>query len=638
MRLTGRVLYLLDDPVLMRRQLDGGAIAAADALGCLRDDISTDEIIPARYCLQVGDVLAAHCYRGLRSGTESVVGRGSIAGHGFEVSVAGLRRGKGSSREHAPYAEQHAGIRLVLASSFERIYRQNCHNLGLVTSTRLDLLPALEAGADIPLDELCADLDDVARMIVDAGGLFPYTRLRQAAPTAGRPAIAAASPLTLAGGILAAHSRDGAPLASPGAMRFFRTDLRYSHEYVTAMAELLVREHAPDHPLADPDRILLFEDHLTALARTPEVDEDAVASARELARAQEGFAAAHRLRLHGRAGEWSEGICHMVVTERYAEPGQLVVGSDSHTCHVGALGCLAVGVGTTDIANAWVFGDVLLPVPRDLLVMVDSRLGPGVTEKDLMLHLLAMPPIRAGRAIGTVVEFAGEAVSALDIDARCTLTNMTAEMGAVSGIVAADERTAEYLIGHRGMARAAALARCGGRPPDPGAFDEVIRIDAAAVQPMVSLPGDPGNAIAVAEAGDGIRIGRAYGGSCTAAKPRDMDMYATVLGAAVRAGRRVHPDVEFFIQAGSQAVLAYCADRGYLDIFERAGATVLGPSCGACINAGPGASTTAADVAISAQNRNFPGRSGPGRLYLASPLTVAASALEGRITQYGPRW
>jgi 3-isopropylmalate/(R)-2-methylmalate dehydratase large subunit len=420
-------------------------------------------------------------------------------------------------------------------------------------------------------------------------------------------------------------------------MQFFRTDLRYSHEYVTAMAEVLVREHAATRPLTAPDRILLFEDHLTALARTPNVDPEAVANAQKLARTQEGFAAARRLRLHGRIGEWSEGICHIVVTEQYAGPRELIVGSDSHTCHVGALGCLAVGVGTTDIANAWVSGDVLLPVPRNLLIMAVGQLKPGVTEKDLMLYLLAMPSIRAGAAIGAVVEFAGEAISALDVDARCTLTNMTAEMGAVSGIVAADDQTARFLIEHRMISRAAALALCVSSPSDPDAFDDVIRLDVGAIAPMVSLPGDPGNAMPVTEADVDINIQRAYGGSCTAAKPRDMDMYAAVLGAALREGRRVHQDVQFFIQVGSQAVLAYCTERGYLDTFARAGATLLGPSCGACINAGPGVSTTSADVAISAQNRNFPGRSGPGRLYLASPLTVAASAVEGRITQYKPR-
>jgi 3-isopropylmalate/(R)-2-methylmalate dehydratase large subunit len=115
-----------------------------------------------------------------------------------------------------------------------------------------------------------------------------------------------------------------------------------------------------------------------------------------------------------------------------------------------------------------------------------------------------------------------------------------------------------------------------------------------------------------------------------------MDMYATVLSAALAAGRRVHQDVEFAIQAGSQDVAAYCQDQGYAEVFDRAGATFLGPSCGACINAGPGASTSPADVTVSAQNRNFPGRSGPGSLYLASPLTVAASAIAGRIREYQP--
>lgn len=641
MRLKGPVCYLTDDATLMGRQLAGERLNPDEALPLLRNEVSTDEIIPARYCLEIGPVIGRHCYRGLRCGASTPIGQDAIAGAGFTVTVAGFRYGKGSSREQAPYAECAAGIRLVMARSFERIYRQNCHNLGLLTSTDLTLLPRIEAGEDIPLEELCAGIDPLSLGMLALGGLFPYAKTtagaRRAPPARQAPAPAStAPPASLARKIMARHAATE-PLRQAGAMQFFRCDLRYSHEYVTPMAVALVAEHAPEAALTMPETILLFEDHLSALDRLPGIAPGQLAKAGRLAREQERFARERGLTLHGRVGGWSEGICHAIMVERYAAPGQLVIGTDSHTSHVGALGCVAVGVGASDIAGAWLSGEVAFQVPRQVLIRVDGLLRPGVTEKDLMLHILGLAAIRDGLAVGAIVEFAGQAVTALDVDARCTLTNMTAEMGATSGIVAPDARTAEFLRSRRGLSAAAARAACTGLASDPDAkYDAVVGIQADDVEPMVSLPGDPGNSVPLSALDDGVTINRAYGGSCTAAKRQDMDMYAAVLSAALAAGRRVHEDVEFAIQAGSQDVAAYCLGQGYTELFDRVGATFLGPSCGACINAGPGVSTSPADVTVSAQNRNFPGRSGPGSVYLASPLTVAASAIAGRIREYQP--
>jgi 3-isopropylmalate/(R)-2-methylmalate dehydratase large subunit len=173
---------------------------------------------------------------------------------------------------------------------------------------------------------------------------------------------------------------------------------------------------------------------------------------------------------------------------------------------------------------------------------------------------------------------------------------------------------------------------------DPDAeYVKVIDIDASAVRPMVALPGDPGNGLYIDELGEEpVRIEVAYAGSCTAGKKEDMDMYATVLSAARSQGLTVHSDVKLFIQCGSQEVREYCEQRGYLDLFAAMGAEFIEPGCGACIAAGPGTSKRADEITISSQNRNFPGRSGPGQLYLASPYTVAASAVAGCIVEWQP--
>jgi 3-isopropylmalate/(R)-2-methylmalate dehydratase large subunit len=167
-------------------------------------------------------------------------------------------------------------------------------------------------------------------------------------------------------------------------------------------------------------------------------------------------------------------------------------------------------------------------------------------------------------------------------------------------------------------------------------YAQVIELDAAEIAPMVATPGDPGNGKFIRDLNTPVPVELAYGGTCTAGKNEDMDMYAEVLADGLKQGKRVAESVQFYIQFGSQDTREYCLKKGYLEIFQKAGARVIEPSCGACINAGPGVSTRPDQVVISAQNRNFPGRSGPGQMYLASPLTVAASALAGYIVEYQP--
>ena len=594
-RLEGKVLFLVDDAALMARQLAGEELEAA---GPLRDDISTDEITPASICYYHDKTLGEFAYLGLRAGGQFPVTRGAVARGGFAASVAGRRRGKGSSREASPYAELAAGIRVVFAESFERIYRENCENLGLLTSTDFELLARLRRGETVPIAEFTRHVDAISRDVIEHGGLG-YFNLK---------------PKTLAEKIIDRHwVREG----------FVRADLRFSHEYVTPMAATIFYEHFGRHArVKDPQSVLCFRDHLTFLAET-NIAPDLLDVAMSLEKTQREFAAEQGIRLHGevpRGG--SEAICHSKILEDYALPGQIIVGSDSHTPHAGALGCLAFGIGTTAVANAWYTGDVRIIVPPIVRVLISGRPPANVTAKDAMLELLRHPFVRSGGAIGAIIEYAGDAVASWSIDERATLTNMAAEVGAFSGIVAPDEVARDFLV----TRRAAVIPAFDDLASDPGAtYATTIEIDASALRPMVALPGDPGNGRRVDELGD-VAIDIAYAGSCTAGKRDDMDMYARVL-----AGRSVAPGVRCYIQCGSQSVYAYCVERGYDRVFADAGATLITPSCGACINAGPGVSRRADEVTISAINRNFPGRSGPGQLYLASPYTVAASAIAGRI-------
>jgi 3-isopropylmalate/(R)-2-methylmalate dehydratase large subunit len=325
-----------------------------------------------------------------------------------------------------------------------------------------------------------------------------------------------------------------------------------------------------------------------------------------------------------------------MVYSHYALPGQVIVGSDSHTPHSGALATVAFGVGSTAIANAWVTRDVRLEVPETVKIHIAGEKRKNVTAKDMVLEALRHPFVRDGGAIAKIIEWTGPAVAALSVDERATLTNMSAEIGAFTGICEADKKTVDFLVERRGMDRSEAERLCAGLTSDHDAeYAHVIEIDAAKLQPVVATPGDPGNGVFVNELDRPVELDIVYIGSCTGAKRDDMDMYAEVFQGGRKADRRIPDSVTCYIQMGSLDVEDYCRERGYLDLFAAVGAKLLAPGCGACINAGPGVSTTPDQVTISSINRNFPGRSGPGKVYLASPYTVAASALAGRIVAWG---
>jgi 3-isopropylmalate/(R)-2-methylmalate dehydratase large subunit len=651
-KFEGRILFLTEDPDLIRRQLAGEDLPwdtkNPQNNPKLRDDISTDEITPAHICFFFDEKLGEWPYTGLKCGNEVPIKRGDVKKGGFVAAVSGKRRGKGSSREQSPYAELCAGIKLVIAENIERIYKQNCQNLGGLTSTDFSLIDKVRAGEVIPLNKFTEGEDDITRQIIEYGGLFPFNVARMQKKVFLPPITTAKRSMTIAEKIFARHmlnaeNEQGVGAVKPGDSGFARTDLRFSHEYVTPMSAIFFEYFVgKEAKVNDPATILFFRDHLTFLDEVISEEKKKMGLldlAGQLKYKQEDFAAKQGIRLHGELKDrkGSEGICHSIVAETYALPGQLNVGSDSHTPHVGAVGCIAFGIGTTDVFNSWITKDVRVKVPESVKVIVRGKRKPNVTAKDYILLLLSMEYIRSGKALAKVMEYSGEAIEALSVDERATMTNMAAEIGGFTGIVAPDQKTVEFLVERRGMSHAEAEKYCEGLFSDPDAqYAHVIELNADDITPMVATPGDPGNGKFIRDLNTPVPVEIAYGGTCTAGKNADMDMYAQVLSDALQQGKRVAESCKFYIQFGSQETREYCVRKGYLDIFKRVGAIVIEPSCGACINAGPGVSTRPDQVVISAQNRNFPGRSGPGLMYLASPYTVAASAVAGYIVEYEP--
>jgi len=359
--------------------------------------------------------------------------------------------------------------------------------------------------------------------------------------------------------------------------------------------------------IRDPRRIVLVLDHYV-----PEGDEES----RRIVRVAREWAAQAGLRhVHD-----SQGICHVVLPERgHLRPGMFAVGGDSHSPTGGAFGAYMFGVGATEMLGAVVTGEIWLRVPQTIRYEWGGRLPAGVGAKDVMLFLLGRFGMNGGRY--QAVEFAGSAVGAMSMQERMTLSNMTAELGAQAGLCAADETTRRYL-----MAAGVEDPQVDGWCSDVDApVEEHHVFDAAALAPQVAAPHSPANARPVdACAGQAIDI--AYLGACTGAKLEDMRAAARVLR-----GRRIAPGVQLLLAPASLRDLDTAKREGTLAALRDAGAQLLPSACGAC--AGYGGSIPEGATVISSTARNFRGRMGArtAEVWLASPFTVAASALAGRI-------
>jgi len=641
-----RVLFLTKDPTLIRRQLAGELNLTMDDVSVedLLDDVNTDVITPAWTCFDhEPEQIARNAYAGLIVGGERLFREDALRDGNFEVIVSGYRKGTGSSRETAVQAEKWSGIRIAIAASFAPIHARNNICQGVLMADHA-VLRRLQQGEAVPLEAFMTGRDAVEREIIAAGGLFPYSQAL-AAGTQAPPAIPRREPrpLTLAEKILERHllSPVGSGQLRPGDAVIVGVDSGYSHDYTSAQVHHFLREeHGEHYAIRNAARFAAFEDHLVYAEEVPHL-RPFEAKIERLRRLQREFQRHTGVRDYAAIDGVSPGICHQLARETLIEPGDFVQATDSHTCMGGASNALAWGVGATEYAALLHSGVTAVTVPETIRFELHGRLAPNVTAKDVMLHILSTYARRQA-TLNRVMEFGGPGLASLAVDERATLANMATECAARTGIFEADEALYEWFAKMRPGVDLEALRRRA-VAPDPGAHyaGGVHRIDLDRIEPMVATPGDPdrgipsdpGNGARIAEIGD-VRIDIAYGGSCTAGKHTDIDLYARVVERALAAGRRIAPGVSFLIQYGSADVEAYARQRGYAQLFERAGVRVIAPGCGACIGCGPGTSSEAKQVTVSAINRNFKGRSGPGALWLASPLTVAASAFEGRITAW----
>lgn len=421
----------------------------------------------------------------------------------------------------------------------------------------------------------------------------------------------------------------------PGHNALIFVDRVVAHEITTPQGALEIERSFGDR-LFDPNRIVAINDHVS-----PAKDTETAIQAKVL----RDWAKRHGIVLYdlGR-----NGICHVVAPERgYVEPGMTLACGDSHTCTLGAFGAFALGIGSTAQGGAMLAGCLVLGRPKVMRVTINGKLAHGATAKDLALHVIATLGFKGGT--GYVLEYAGTCIDALSMDERMTLCNMAIEAGATTGMCPPDETTFSYLRGREnqpvGEAFEVKVTAWRALAADPGAaYDRELTLDVSELRPLVSWGTNPGEAVAVdgvvpADANEAslqymglapgtalrsLGIDQAFIGSCTNARLSDLRAAAEILR-----GRTV--SVPTIVTPGSQAVKRAAEREGLHDVFQDAGALWTHSSCGPCLGMSMGVLAPGGRC-ISSTNRNFPGRMGAGgRVHLASPAVVAASAILGRI-------
>lgn len=321
-----------------------------------------------------------------------------------------------------------------------------------------------------------------------------------------------------------------------------------------------------------------------------------------------------------------EGICHQIVAESFASPGDVIVGADSHTVTAGALGALATGMGSTDVAIAIALGKTWLRVPETIKVVVHGRFAKGVYAKDLILHLIGQ--MGADGATYKALEFGGETVTMMTMSERLTVANMVVEAGAKAGLFPSDSVTRSYLASQGRGKQYIAL-----QPDDDATYESMIEIDATQLEPTVSKPHTVDN-VALAKELKGVRVDQVFIGTCTNGRLDDLGIAATILE-----GRRRHPHTRLIVAPASKKVLLAAEAAGYIKILVESGASIVPPGCAACLGAHQGVLGDG-ETCVSTANRNFKGRMGnpAGFIYLASPATAAATAICGEITDPREVW
>lgn len=562
------------------------------------NDVNTDEIIPARHCTTTDlDTLGPHALEDLHESKNPA--KIPFKAGEYKIMIAGENFGCGSSREVAPLALRKAGIEAVIAPSFARIFYRNSINMGLPNSKNLDILPAKVKTGDVIEVELKDDfyqgMSPIHRQITEMGGL---TAFNQSGTNVAQPS-APKRPMTLSEKILAKAA--GIDYVKPGMTVYAEVDRVITHELTLPVAaDQLYRAYGKNFRVRDPEKILFVADHTIQI---PLIRDDW--HSQQMVQKAAVFVKEQQLpnAFLPPAPFVSQGICHVLFPEKgLIRPDTLVVGTDSHTCTHGAFGCYAFGIGNTDLTEIMASGRLLVDVPETMLVEISGKLPKGVYAKDVILYILSK--VTMNGFTNCVVEFTGSALEHFSSDDRSTIANMTVEGGANCGIFPV------------GMLRSDSDA----------VYKDRMSFDISNLVPYVAKPFKPDNGVPITEFKRSVRIDVSWVGSCTGGKIEDV-----AAAAGVFRGHFVKKGNKFIVSPSTLGVWEEAGRQGYFRWLLEGGAELIPPSCGACIAMGPG-TLREGQVGVFSSNRNFKGRSGLGAVYLASPATVAASAINGKLT------
>jgi 3-isopropylmalate/(R)-2-methylmalate dehydratase large subunit len=634
MKLNGRILFLTDDAELLGRQLNPAGSAAEEqdlSASALHYGVNTDLMISGAACTlgYTGAILGPWFLENFKE----VVKKDSVREGGFQVIVGGDAYGSGSSREVAVVAHQGAGIELVVARSFQRIFQENMVYGGMPFTTDFGVIDRLRGGEDVDTRAFFTALPDFFRVVAESGGLLDYAKGLLAGTIAPTYDTAPAPrPLNAVEKIIAqktwtSPTTTGVGDVRPGDQVLCRAGFRGVHEYTAGMVVALYREAFGDTPMVEPDLIAAFEDHFVLIDEPTvpaNVKKARLAPAQQLTKEMVDACELYGIRLHGPNRPFHPGVCHRIVVEDYALPGTIVVLTDSHTPTAGVLNAFAFGVGSTAMAFAFRTGLIPVTVPKVVRVLVTGAATGGLSPKDLILHIIGDPYFREEhwRSSPTdtcVVQFGGPGLDQWNVDELSVLTNMTVEGGLMTGVVEPCAPIVEFLKARRGIDVTEQLVY----PDADASYERTITIDLGDVPLTVATPGDSRNRLPLDEVA-GTPIHNVVIASCTGGSLSDLRAAADVLR-----GRSIAPGVRVTVTPSSHDVAVAAEAEGILALFRDLGAVVSPAGCGSCIGNGPGIPLPG-ETTASTTNRNFDRRMGaPGPVYLVSPAVAAASAVSG---------
>lgn len=636
MKLTGRVLWLTDDSGALASQLAGeNAAFSTQDPPALHFGVNTDAMINGAACTlgYTGDILGPYFLQNFKE----TVDKDGVKNGGFQVVVGGDAYGSGSSREVAVVAHQGAGIELVVAKSFQRIFQENMVYSGLPFTTDLSVVERLNQGEDVDTAALAQALPPFFAAVASCGGLLQYgTKLLAGDIDPSYEIERPAAPMTCIEKIVAkrAWTGNGKPqgLASvrPGEQVLCEAGFRGVHEYTGGMVMDLYAQEWGNAPVERPDDVAAFEDHFVLIDQptVPDlVKTQRLLPARRLRDQMVEAAQEHGLRLHGPGQALPAGVCHRIVVEDYARPGEIIVLTDSHTPTAGVLNAFAFGVGSTAMSFALRTGMIPVTVPRTIRVLVEGDAKGILSPKDLILHLIGDPYFREEQwrespTDTAVIQLGGSGLDQWNVDELSVITNMTVEGGLMTGIVEPCKSLKKFLKEQRGEDFADAFVE----PDADAVYVKTFNINLDDVPLTVATPGDSRNRKPLSEV-SGVEVHNIVIASCTGGSLTDLRAATEVLK-----NRELAKGVRMTVTPSSADVFAAAEAEGLLEEFKRVGAVVTAPGCGSCIGNGPGIPLEG-ETTASTTNRNFDRRMGaPGPVYLVSPAVAAASAITGRLS------